>query len=118
MSENLTNLHYFSIIACFYATFNTFITVKKLQNFCFTAWKDLHKKENIGVCVDTCHINDAGYEVSRFDEYLDEFDKKIGLEKIKVIHLNDSKNPLGAHKDRHENIGYGYVGFENLLNVA
>ncbi len=79
---------------------------------------NIHKKENIGVCVDTCHINDAGYEVSRFDEYLDEFDEKIGLEKIKVIHLNDSKNPLGAHKDRHENIGYGYVGFENLLNVA
>lgn len=79
---------------------------------------NIDKKENIGVCIDTCHINDAGYEVSRFDEYLDEFDKKIGLEKVKVIHLNDSKNPLGAHKDRHENIGYGYVGFENLLNVA
>ncbi len=78
----------------------------------------IDKKDNIGVCVDTCHINDAGYDISYFDKFLDEFDEKIGINKIKVIHLNDSKNPLGAHKDRHENIGYGYVGFENILNVA
>ena len=75
-------------------------------------------KDNVGVCVDTCHINDAGYSISDFDQYLEEFDRLIGLDKLKVIHLNDSKNPKGSHKDRHENIGYGYVGFENILNVV
>ena len=69
------------------------------------------------VCVDTCHINDAGYDVNKFDEYLNEFDKKIGIEKIKCIHLNDSKNEMGSHKDRHENIGFGTIGFDALHNV-
>ena len=73
--------------------------------------------ERLSVCVDTCHINDAGYDVSNFDEYLVEFDKKIGISKIKCIHLNDSKNELGSHKDRHENIGFGTIGFEALHNV-
>ena len=78
----------------------------------------IDSKKNVGVCVDTCHINDAGYDLSKFDEYLNDFDKLIGLDKLKVVHLNDSKNTVGAHKDRHENIGYGYVGFENILNVV
>lgn len=73
--------------------------------------------DRLNVCVDTCHINDAGYDVSKFEEYLEEFDLKIGIEKIKCIHLNDSKNELGSHKDRHENIGFGTIGFEPLYNV-
>jgi len=75
------------------------------------------KKERIGVCLDTCHLNDAGEDISAFDSYLNEFDKTIGIDKIKAIHINDSKNPRGSHKDRHECIGYGTIGFENLLNV-
>lgn len=74
-------------------------------------------KDKIGVCVDTCHINDAGYDVSKFDEYLCEFDEKIGIDKIKCLHINDSKNIVGAHKDRHENIGLGTIGFDTLLSV-
>lgn len=75
--------------------------------------------EKLSVCLDTCHINDAGYDVvNNFDGILEEFDKIIGLDRLKVIHLNDSKNPLGARKDRHENIGMGYIGFEALNYVA
>lgn len=75
--------------------------------------------EKLSVCLDTCHINDAGYNVvNNFDGILEEFDKIIGLDRLKVIHLNDSKNPLGARKDRHENIGMGYIGFEALNYVA
>ncbi len=74
-------------------------------------------KDKIGVCVDTCHINDAGYDVSKFDEYLNEFDLKIGIDKIKCLHINDSKNLVGTHKDRHENIGLGTIGFDTLLSV-
>lgn len=74
--------------------------------------------KNLKVCVDTCHINDAGYNVSDFDSYLDEFDQKIGLDKIYCIHLNDSKNELGSHKDRHENIGFGTIGFDALYSVC
>ena len=77
----------------------------------------VENKDRIGVCLDTCHLNDAGYDISEFDKYLDEFDKKIGLSYIHCIHINDSKNILGAHKDRHENIGYGTIGFDNLINV-
>lgn len=73
--------------------------------------------DRLGVCVDTCHINDAGYDVNKFDEYLNEFDQKIGINKIGCIHLNDSKNELGSHKDRHENIGFGTIGFKPLYNV-
>ena len=71
----------------------------------------------IGVCIDTCHINDAGYKVSEFDKYLDEINDAIGLDKVGCIHLNDSKNELGSHKDRHENIGFGTIGFDSLYNV-
>ncbi len=70
--------------------------------------------DRVGVCLDTCHISDAGYDVSKVDEVIEEFDKVIGLDKLLVVHVNDSKNPKGAHKDRHENIGYGEIGFETL----
>jgi deoxyribonuclease-4 len=74
-------------------------------------------KSKIGVCLDTCHLNDAGYDVSDFDKILDEFDSIVGLSYVHCIHINDSKNPIGSHKDRHENIGYGTIGFDNLINV-
>ena len=73
--------------------------------------------DKLGVCLDTCHLSDAGYDISEFDKLLDEFDKVIGIERIGCVHVNDSKNPRGAHKDRHENIGYGTLGFDNLINV-
>lgn len=76
--------------------------------------------DKMGVCLDTCHISDGGYDiVNKLDRVLDEFDRIIGLEKLKAIHLNDSKNPIGAHKDRHEKIGEGYIGtaaFERIIN--
>ncbi len=78
----------------------------------------LNQKENYGVCLDTCHISDAGYDVSDFDAVLDEFDHIIGLKHLHVIHLNDSKNPRGARKDRHENIGKGTIGLETLKAIA
>ena len=74
-------------------------------------------KDKIGVCLDTCHLSDSGIDMSKFDEYLDLFDKEIGIDYIKVIHINDSKNELGSHKDRHENIGLGTIGFDNLINI-
>ena len=74
-------------------------------------------KDKIGVCLDTCHLNDAGYNIKEFDYILDEFDKKIGIKYIGCIHVNDSKNILGSHKDRHDNIGLGTIGFDNLINV-
>jgi len=74
-------------------------------------------KDNIGVCMDTCHLNDSGYDVSKFDEVLDEFDKVIGLSYVKCIHINDSKNPFDSHKDRHENIGFGNLGFDTIINI-
>ena len=74
-------------------------------------------KQNIGVCMDTCHLSDSGYDISDFDKILDEFDKIIGLSYVKCIHINDSKNPMSAHKDRHENFGFGYLGFDNLINI-
>ena len=77
----------------------------------------VNNKNCIGVCLDTCHINDAGYDVSDFDKVLDEFDNVIGISYLKCVHINDSKNPVGAHKDRHENIGFGYIGFDNLINI-
>ncbi len=74
-------------------------------------------KENLGVCLDTCHLSDSGYNIEEFDAFLDEFDKLIGIEKIGCIHINDSKNIKGSHKDRHENIGFGNIGFETLINI-
>ena len=75
-------------------------------------------KDRLGVCLDTCHVSDAGYDVSDADGLLNEFDKVIGLDRLLVVHLNDSKNVRGAHKDRHENIGYGEIGFETLCRIA
>jgi len=77
----------------------------------------IEDKNHIGVCLDTCHLNDAGYDISKFDDYLDKFDKEIGVNRIGCIHINDSKNELSSHKDRHENIGFGTIGFNNLMNV-
>jgi len=74
-------------------------------------------KNNIGVCLDTCHLNDSGVDISKFDEYLDKFDELIGIDKIKCVHINDSKNEIGTHKDRHENFGLGNIGFDNLIDV-
>ena len=75
--------------------------------------------DKLSVTLDTCHIHDAGYAVKEdFDQVLDEFDRIIGLDRLKVIHVNDSKNPQGAQKDRHENIGFGEIGFEALNYVV
>ena len=75
-------------------------------------------KDKLGVCLDTCHIWDGGYDVvNNFDGVLDEFDKIIGLEKLKAIHLNDSKNDLASHKDRHEKIGEGKIGLETISKI-
>ena len=75
-------------------------------------------QEKMGVCMDTCHVNDAGYDiVNDLDGVLTEFDKVIGLGRLKAIHINDSKNPIGAHKDRHEKIGEGTLGTETILRV-
>ena len=77
-------------------------------------------KEKLGVCLDTCHVYDAGYDiVNNLDEVLDNFDKVIGIERLKAIHINDSKNPFESHKDRHEKIGEGSIGtqaFERIIN--
>ena len=71
----------------------------------------------IGVCLDTCHLNDAGYDISNFEKLLEEFDKIIGIDKIHCVHVNDSKNEKNSHKDRHENIGFGTIGFDSLIKV-
>ena len=76
----------------------------------------IERKESIGVCLDTCHINDGGYNLNDLDKVLAHFDKVIGLNYLKVCHVNDSKNPVGAHKDRHENFGFGHIGFDTLIN--
>lgn len=77
----------------------------------------IKNKDRIGVCMDTCHMNDAGYDVSNFDQLLDYFDDIVGLDYVKCIHVNDSKNEKNSHKDRHENIGCGTIGFDNLINI-
>lgn len=75
--------------------------------------------DRLSICFDTCHTHDAGYNIKNdFDDVLNEFDKIIGIDRIKVVHVNDSKNEQGAHKDRHENIGFGYIGFDALNNVV
>ena len=85
----------------------TFKQIRDIINLC-------HYPERLGVCFDTCHTNDAGYNIHDVDGTIDEFDRVIGLDKLLVMHINDSKNPIAAHKDRHENVGYGYIGFETL----
>lgn len=77
------------------------------------------KKEKMGVCLDTCHVWDGGYDIVHdLDGVLDEFDQIIGLSKLKAVHLNDSLNDLGSHKDRHARIGEGRIGLEALVNVV
>lgn len=78
----------------------------------------LDHPEHFGVCLDTCHISDGGYDVTDFDAVLDAFDHIIGIDQIHVVHLNDSKNPMGSHKDRHANIGTGTIGFDVLHSIA
>lgn len=73
----------------------------------------------LGVCLDTCHVFDGGYDIrDNLENVLDQFDKIIGLERLKALHLNDSKNPLGSHKDRHEKIGEGYIGLDAFKNIV
>ncbi len=75
-------------------------------------------KDNLGVCLDTCHVYDAGYDlIGNLDGVLDEFDEIIGLERLKAIHMNDTKNPFESHKDRHEKIGEGFLGVDALANI-
>ena len=75
--------------------------------------------DHMGVCLDTCHVHDGGYDiVNNFDGVLDEFDRVIGIERLRAVHLNDSKNPCGAHKDRHERIGEGYIGLEAFERIV
>lgn len=75
-------------------------------------------KEKVGVCLDTCHIFDGGYDiVGNLDVVLEEFDKVIGIENLKAVHINDSKNSIGSHKDRHEKIGKGHIGIDAIENI-
>lgn len=77
------------------------------------------RKERLRVCFDTCHVNDAGYDiVNHYDDVFAEFDRVIGLEQIAAFHVNDSLNPLGAHKDRHANIGKGTIGYDTLHRLV
>lgn len=79
---------------------------------------NVHHSEKIGVCLDTCHVYDAGYDiVHALDEVIDQFDAVIGLDKLKAIHLNDSKNPFTSHKDRHEKIGQGFIGLDAIVRI-
>lgn len=71
-------------------------------------------KDKVKVCLDTCHVNDAGYDIKCV---IDDFDRIIGLDNLKCIHINDSKNVKASHKDRHENFGLGTIGFDNLINI-
>ncbi|MGL5477542.1 MAG: deoxyribonuclease IV [Clostridium sp.] len=75
-------------------------------------------KDKMGVCLDTCHVFDAGYDLANdLDKVLEEFDKIIGLDRLKAIHLNDTKNPFKSHKDRHEKIGEGYLGLDAITKI-
>lgn len=74
--------------------------------------------DHLKVCMDTCHIHDAGYDLADFDQILDEFDRIIGLDHLVCMHINDSKNVMGAKKDRHANLGFGEIGFEKLANIV
>ena len=78
----------------------------------------VENKKCISVCLDTCHVHDAGYDVHDVDGLLNHFDEVIGLDYLSVVHINDSKNERGAAKDRHENLGYGVIGFETLYKYV
>ena len=90
-----------------------------VDTLCQVMFEGQHKRPELsaklGVCLDTCHVNDAGYDIVRdLDGVLDEFDRVVGIERLRAVHINDSKNPCGAHKDRHECIGKGYLGSEEF----
>lgn len=90
----------------------TFEELKKI-------YEGVHKKDRLRVCFDTCHVNDAGYPlVEDYEGVLRQFDEVIGLSQIAVIHVNDSMNPCGAHKDRHANIGEGHIGTDILKRIV
>ena len=89
---------------------SNFNEIKKIIN-------GVHNKERIGVCMDTCHMNDAGYDLTDFDKLLNYFDEVVGLEFLHCIHINDSKNEKSSQKDRHENIGFGTIGFDTLISI-
>ena len=75
--------------------------------------------DHLGVCLDTCHVHDAGYDiVNDLDGVLEEFDRVVGLQRLRAIHINDSKNPLGSHKDRHERIGDGTIGWDAFARIV
>ena len=79
----------------------------------------VERKDRVSVCFDTCHTHDAGYQIKDdFNGVMKHFDEVVGKDKISVFHINDSKNPMGASKDRHENFGFGYLGYDALLNVV
>ncbi|NLM18681.1 MAG: deoxyribonuclease IV [Clostridiaceae bacterium] len=82
-----------------------------------TIIKNVDKDDSLGVCLDTCHIHEAGYDLKDIDGILQEFDEIIGLQYLNAIHLNDSKNPRGARKDRHELLGEGEIGWDSIINV-
>jgi deoxyribonuclease IV len=89
----------------------TFEELRDIIAFC-------HNDKRITVCFDTCHTHDAGYDIKHnFKAVKKQFDEIVGLDRISVLHINDSKNEIGAAKDRHENIGFGYIGFEPLLDI-
>lgn len=92
----------------------------KLEHFkyIFNELKGYPFYNQLGVCLDTCHMNDSGYDMSNYSRLIEEINNNIGLDKVFVVHINDSKNPRGAHKDRHENIGYGYLGFDTLNRIV
>ena len=78
----------------------------------------LKSPEKVGVCMDSCHISDAGYDIiNNLDGVLEEFDRVVGLDKLKAMHINDSMNPAGAHKDRHQKIGEGHLGLQTFVNI-
>ena len=99
----------------------TLFKIEDLAKF-YSKLKDNKLLTNkIGICLDTCHIFNAGYDISdkkKINKYLDDFERLIGINEIKLIHLNDSKNKVGSHLDRHENINYGYIGKEGIIEIA
>ena len=78
---------------------------------------NINKKDQIGICLDTCHLSDSGVDLTNFDAYLDELSELIDLSYIGCVHVNDSKNEMGAKKDRHANFGDGYIGFDTLISI-
>ncbi|MDD3187590.1 MAG: deoxyribonuclease IV [Bacilli bacterium] len=87
-------------------------TIEELQTII-----DKSENKNLLICIDTCHLNDAGYDLNDFNNILNKIDNLIGIDKIGCVHVNDSKNVISAHKDRHANIGFGTISFNTLINI-